>query len=525
MQPPLTHSRGSHSFGFGWLVSHWLGSHWLGSHWLGSHWLGSHWLGSRWRIACCVVCVLWAGTRALGNPPNILFIYIDDLGWKDPSYMGSDFFETPHLDRLAHDGMIFTDAYSCAANCAPSRACVMSGQTTPRHQIYNVGTRARGESVHRRLKPIPGTNTLAPTIRTWAHQLQSVGYATAAIGKWHLSKDPTDFGFEFNVGGTHSGSAPRGHYPPHGRVPGLDDAPDDEYLTDRLSEEAIGFIGRHQDTPWAIYLSHFAVHTPLNAKRELVAKYRAKPAGQLHDHVTMATMIQAVDDGVGRIMDQLKAWGLARNTVVLFSSDNGGYGPATDMAPLKGYKGTYYEGGIRVPFFVNWPQVVSPAGRSAVPISGIDLYPTICEIAGVDCPETQPIDGVSLVPLLTGKTKDRKDRALYWHFPAYLESYQVFDEQRDPLFRSRPCSIIRYGRWKLHQYFEDGGLELYDLDSDIGETRNLADELPDRSRELLAKLESWRQRVKAPIPTEPNPTYDAAAEAEAIAKQLEPVHQ
>jgi arylsulfatase A-like enzyme len=451
------------------------------------------------------------------DQPNILFIYLDDFGWRDTGFMGSDFYETPELDRLASEGMVFTDAYSCAANCAPARACLLSGQYTPRHHIYNVGTKPRGNAKHRKLEHVPGTETLATNIRTWAHRLQNAGYTTAAIGKWHLSDDPVPYGFDLNIGGTHSGSPPRGYYPPHGKVPGLTDAPQDEYLTDRLSDEAIKFIRDNRDKPWALYLTHFAVHTPLNAKRELVAKYEAKEKGELHNHVAMATMIQAVDDGVKQIQTTLDELGLASNTVVLFSSDNGGYGPATDMDPLKGYKGTYYEGGIRVPLFVKWPGVVQAGTTSDEPITGVDIYPTLCDIAGVTLSDKQPVDGQSLLPILKGEKTSLGDRALYWHFPAYLQAYQVWNEQRDPLFRSRPCSIIRVGDWKLHQYFEDGGLELYNLREDIAETTNLADEQAQKAQALLARLESWRRQLGAPVPTEANPAYDREDEARAIA--------
>ena len=477
------------------------------------------------RMLTLSILLLVVATASVASPcraddrPNVLFIFLDDFGWRDTSYMGSDFFETPHLDKLASEGMVFTDAYSCAANCAPARACLLSGQYTPRHQVYNVGTGPRGNAKYRRLEHIPGTKTLDPEIKTWAHQLQQAGYRTATMGKWHLSDDPIPYGFDVNIGGTHSGGPPRGYYPPHGRVPGLQEAPQGEYVTDRLSDEAIKFIRTNHERPWALYLTHFAVHTPLNAKKELVAKYTAKPKGKLHNHVAMATMIQSVDDGVGRIRAALDELKLTEKTIVIFFSDNGGYGPATDMDPLKGYKGTYYEGGIREPFFVKWPGVVKPGSKSSEPIIGVDVYPTLCEMTGAELPGNQPVDGVSLVPLLNGSKTTFGDRPLFWHFPAYLQAYSVWSEQRDPLFRSRPCSVIRLGDWKLHQYFEDGGLELYNLRDDIGEQTDLAKAKPDKTQALLKRLEAWREEIRAPIPTEANPAYDADAEAQAIANK------
>ncbi len=476
-------------------------------------------------IALVLQCsASFADSPELGSEPqkpNILMIFLDDFGWKDTAYMGSDFYETPNIDRLAKGGMIFSDAYSCAANCAPARACLLSGQYTPRHKIYNVGTKPRGKSQYRRLAHVAGVETLDPKIKTWAHQLQAVGYKTASMGKWHLSDDPMPYGFDVNVGGSHSGSPPRGYYPPHNKIPSLANAPDDEYLTDRLSAESCKFVEDNKDRPWMLYLTHFAVHTPLQPKKELVEKYQAKKPGELHNHVAMATMIQAVDDGVGQILETLDRLELREQTVIIFYSDNGGYGPATDMAPLKGYKGAYYEGGIRVPFFVNWPGVVEAETRSAEPITGVDIFPTLCEIGGADMPAEQPADGVSLVSLVKGETNDLSQggntRSLYWHFPAYLNSYRgVVDEQQDPLFRSRPVSVVRKGKWKLMQFFETGNLELYDLTSDIGETKNVADSNAETATRLLAELKAWQAKTNAAIPTEKNPEFDVAAEQRAI---------
>jgi arylsulfatase A-like enzyme len=464
--------------------------------------------------SCLVPRVAWSQTT---QRPNILFIFLDDYGWRDAGFMGSDYYETPHLDQLASEGMVFTDAYSCAANCAPARACLLSGQYTPRHEIYNVGTRRRGNPKFGSLMHIPGTDTLRRDIVTWAHCMQRAGYRTATMGKWHLSQDPRPYGFDVNIGGTHSGSPPRGYFPPHGKVPGLQDAPDGEYLTDRLHDEAVRFIEANRDRPWFLYLTHFAVHTPLQAKPELLEKYEQKEKGRLHDSAVMAAMIESVDQGVGRLVAKLQELGLTDKTAIVFFSDNGGYGPATSMSPLKGYKGTYYEGGIREPFFVTWPGVVAAGSTCGEPVIGVDLFPTFCEMTGAQLPSDQPLDGVSLVPLLRG-TGTLAPRALFWHFPAYLQSYAGTDQQqRDPLFRSRPCGIIRLGDWKLHEYFEDGGLELYNLRADIGERNNLADSMPDKARQLHEMLIRWRQSVGAPVPTEPNPEYDAKAEARAIA--------
>lgn len=469
-------------------------------------------------LLACGLCVVTAICQAQTmDRPNVLFIFLDDYGWRDCGFMGSDFYETPNIDKLAGEGMIFTQAYAAAANCAPSRACLLSGQYTPRHEIFNVGTSLRGNPKFSKLKHVPGTDTLRTDIRTWAHCIQDAGYATGTIGKWHLSKDPLPYGFDSNFAGSHSGSPPKGYFPPHPGAPGLRNAPKDEYLTDRLHDEALAFIEQHQTQPWFLYLTHFAVHTPLQAKPELKKKYESKGPGQLHDHAVMAAMIESVDQGIGRLTQKLDDLDLTDKTAIVFTSDNGGYGPATSMAPLKGYKGTYYEGGIREPFFVKWPGIVPPGTTSDVPIINVDLFPTFCEMTGAKLPSNQPLDGTSLLPILTGNGT-LPPRALHWHFPAYLQGYSRVDQQRDPIFRTRPCGIIREGNWKLHEYFEDGDLELYNLAEDPGETKDLSQQNVEKAEELLSKMRSWRRSVGAPVPSEPNPRYDAAAESEAIEK-------
>ena len=458
------------------------------------------------RILSIVVLALGLTAQA-EQRPNILFIFLDDFGWRDTGYMGSDFYETPNIDRLAKGGMVFTDAYSCAANCAPARACLLSGQYTPRHRIFNVGTTPRGSAKHRRLEHIAGTKTLRPNIVTWAEALQQSGYRTGMFGKWHLGTSPTEQGFDVEVDHTKLPGF-RGHF-----------GPDGQYLADVLSDRTIKFIEGSQGKPWCAYLSHFAVHTPIQAKRKIEAKYKAKRPGKLHQHPTMAAMIESVDDGVGKIIAKLGQLGQRDNTVIFFFSDNGGFGPATDMAPLWGYKGNYYEGGIRVPFFVNWPDVVKPGQSTTEPIIGVDIYPTFLDLAKAKRPD-QPMDGRSLLAFIRGEAKRVGPRPLFWHFPAYLQAYKVIGEQRDPLFRTRPCSAVRLGDWKLHEYFEDGALELYNLKDDISERKNLAKAYPAKARELHKLLVDWRKKINAPVPTKPNPEFDAAAESAAARKIL-----
>lgn len=436
--------------------------------------------------------------------PNFVFIFADDLGWKDTGYMGSTYYETPNIDRLAREGMIFTNAYANAPNCAPSRACLMSGQYTPRHGVYTVGTSERGKSQDRKLIPIPNTTTLDPKIVTIAERLKQVGYATAHVGKWHLGQDPDTGpkaqGFDRNIGGVSPGHRPN-YFSPY-NADTLADGPQGEYLTDRLTDEAVQFIEAHRDRPFYLYLSHYAVHTPHQAKEDKIAHFKDKQGNEFHHDPTYAAMIASLDDSVGRVLDTLDRLNLAENTVVVFFSDNGGYGPITSMAPLRGAKGMLYEGGIREPAVVRWKGTVQGGSVCDVPTIGVDYYPTFMELAGVKNGPRQIRDGESLVPLWL-QTGGLQREALYWHFPVYLEGYR----RKDGTWRTTPAGAIRQGDFKLIEFFEDGTLELYNLKDDIGETHNLAEEFPEKTKELHGRLKAWRESLNAPVPTERNPEY------------------
>ncbi len=441
-------------------------------------------------------------------PPNIVIIYADDLGWRDLGVMGSNYYETPNIDRLAGQGMRFTHAYSNAPNCAPSRASLLSGQYAPRHGIYTVLSAERGESRDRRLIPVRNRNRLDPSVVTIAEALGDAGYRTGHIGKWHLGDEgfaARDQGFDVSIAGTEVGSPPT-YFAPYRwddrALPDVEDAPPGEYLTDRLTDEAMQFIRDSGDEPFFLYLSHYAVHTPLEAKPELVEYFSRKPASQGHGDPTYAGMVRSLDDGVGRLLDLLDELDLRGRTVVIFTSDNGGYGPATSMAPLRGSKGMLYEGGIRVPLIVRWPGVVAPGVISEAPVVGLDLYATLLAIGGAGMPLRQPLDGVSLVPLLR-RERDRLDRPLFWHFPAYLQAY------RDTIgpWRTTPVSAVRLGRFKLLHFFEDARDELYDLANDVSERVNIAALNPEKADELRSLLRRWWSHTNAFIPTEPNPGY------------------
>lgn len=447
--------------------------------------------------------------KATSEKPNIVFILIDDLGWKDVSYMGSDYYETPNIDKLASEGVVFTNAYAPAANSAPSRACILSGQYTPRHGVYTVGSSERGESHTRKLIPTPNTINLADSVTTIAEMLKKADYKTISIGKWHVNEDPCSQGFDINIGGSHAGH-PKSYFSPY-KNPNLKDGPEGEYLTDRLTSEAINFIKENSsnknDRPFFLYLPYFTVHSPLQGKEHLIDKYKKKEGSPEQQNPVYAAMIESADSNIGRIIKTLEQQGISENTIVIFFSDNGGIASTSSQKPLRAGKGSYYEGGIREPLIMQWPRRFPKGKIIDESVSGIDFYPTILEVANVEKEENQILDGVSLVSLITLDENLKRD-ALYWHFPIYLGAYNPeLDESRDPLFRTRPGSVIRKGNWKLHEYFEDGGLELYNLENDLGEQYNLAEEMPEKVEELHLMLKQWRKDTGAPVPNQLNPDY------------------
>lgn len=440
------------------------------------------------------------------NRPNILLINIDDMGWRDVGFMGSEYYETPNLDALAADGMIFTQAYAASANCAPSRACLMSGQWTPRHEIYTVGTSERGKSKHRKLIPTPNNeympedNLLIPQI------LKQNGYITCHSGKWHLNDNPLRSGFDVNIGGNHSGN-PGSYYPPYKRVPALTAPSDDYYLTNLIMDKTIDFLNSVQDQPFFLYYSPYAVHTPIHPVKELLPKYEGKAEWNGQNNPEYATMVENLDTQIGRLIANLKESGKLENTFILFISDNGGHYRITKQWPLRAGKGSYYEGGIREPMFAFWKGKVPGKSKSEVPVTNLDFYPTILDVAGIPKPEEKVLDGQSLLNLLT-KEESMAERPLFWHFPIYLEAYVKNDTTtQDPLFRTRPGSAMRLGDWKLIQYFENNDLELYNLKTDISEKNNLAAHNPEKLEELVGLLDDWRKSTNAPVPAELNPEY------------------
>jgi len=448
--------------------------------------------------------------------PNIILIDIDDLGWTDLGCYGSGYYETPSIDRLAAEGMKFTDAYAACAVCSPTRASILTGRYPARigvtdwiHHLDRKALAAVGTGKNpTEYVGSPDRPLLCPSNPYWmeleevtiAEVLKPAGYVTGHIGKWHLGHFwwyPDKQGFDVNIGGCEIGQPPT-YFDPYyqnprrSSIPTLKPRRQGEYLTDRLAEEAVGFIEKHSTQPFFLHLCPYAVHTPLEAKPSLVAKYEKKKPTN-HRNPVYAAMIEAVDQMMGRVMDTLDRKGIAEKTLVIFTSDNGGLKDhSTDNSPLRAGKGYPYEGGIRVPLIIRWPGKVREATMCRVPVSSVDFFPTICEAAGIALPEDRVIDGKSLLGLIT-ETGNVERTSLFWHFPHYRGEVV-------------PYSIIREGKWKLIKRYEGKAFELFDLEEDIGETRDLSSDVPDKVRDLDAELGTWLEEVQAKMPRK-NPRY------------------
>ncbi len=445
--------------------------------------------------------------------PNIVFILADDLGARDLGVEGSTFHETPQLDRLAARGVRFTQAYAAASVCSPTRASLLTGRHPARLGITDWLPGRKPQPADRMRSPaLPDHLALAET--TVAEAFRAAGYRTAAIGKWHLGEKPEHYpehqGFDVNVGGSGKGHPPS-YFSPH-RLPNLSDGPPGEHLDDRLTREAADFIGTsaRQGRPFLLYLAHYSPHTPLQAPPDLVAKYERKlaalPAGEAdfatdgpdgrrrirQSHATYAAMLEHLDASIGRLMAVLEHEGVAENTIVIFTSDNGGLataeGSPTSNLPLRTGKGWAYEGGVRVPLYVAWPGRLPAGATTDAVVSSPDFFPTLLELAGLEARPEQHVDGRSFAGVLRSPETALPERAVYWHYPHYSNQ------------RGRPHSAVRDGRWKLIEWLEDGRVELFDLVADVGESRDLSSAEPERVQALKAKLDAWRQEVGAKLP-------------------------
>ena len=448
--------------------------------------------------------------------PNIIFIMADDLGWTDTATYGSKYYETPNIDKLAAQGMKFLSHHHCQ-NCTPTRAALMSGQYGARTGMYTVGGIGRFDWSSRPLRPVDNVTDLPLDRDIIAKQLKVGGYVTGMFGKWHIGEGgafhPGKRGFDEAIvsAGVHFNF----------KTNPATDYPKGEYLADFLTDKAVDFITRHKEEPFFLYLPHFGVHSPFQAKRDLIEKFKPKPGVGGHNNPTYAAMIASVDESVGRVMKTLDELKLADNTVLIFASDNGGVGGydrpdgllrepgkedqsakkktpddedgsgITDNAPLRSGKGSLYEGGTREPFIVRWPGVTKPGSTCEIPTAHVDIFPTFLELGSAPKPR-QVLDGESLVKLFRDPAAKLQRDAIFQHFPGYLGLGSSW--------RTTPVSLIQMGDWKLMEYLEDGKLELYNLRDDVGEKKNLAAEMPDKTKELLARLVAWRKEVNAPMP-------------------------
>jgi len=489
------------------------------------YWSGLVGLGAEGARAAQEPGAAKANQRLAGaRPLSFVFFLVDDMGWRDAVCYGSTFYETPNIDRLAREGMRFTEAYAACPVCSPTRASIMAGKyparmgTTDWFGAPQPDAMGRHWTRSKPLLPARYLNHLPLEEVTIAEALREAGYATFFAGKWHLGGEgffPEDQGFEINKGGIHLGSPPGGYFSPF-KNPKLPDGPKGEHLDDRLAAESVQFLQQVGRKPFLLYLSFYSVHTPLEAKKDLIAKYEAKrkqvkaegplfaPEGermarQVQEHAIYAGMIENMDRAVGQVLDALDRLHLAEHTAVFFMSDNGGLstseGSPTSNLPLRAGKGWLYEGGIREPMIIKWPGAAAPGSTCSVPVISTDFYPTILQMAGLPLRPAQHVDGVSLVPLLRQDGSIVRE-AIYWHYPHYGNQ------------GGSPGGAVRAGPWKLIELFEDGRLELYNLKDDLGEQHNLAAQQPEKTAELHRMLKDWRKAVGARLPT-PNPDAKA----------------
>jgi len=459
------------------------------------------------------VLIFLQGCNTEPRKPNFIFFLVDDLGYSDVGCFGSDYYETPNIDMVARDGMKFTSAYAGSSICSPTRASILTGKYAGRLHvtapipIISHKRQANDGNITPLKDPDYCMNLPLEEV-TIAEALKPAGYASANIGKWHVCDEPEYFpeyqGFDLNVAGDGHGATKNYFYPYYNRwrmtegYPWLEwhtlpDGVEGEYLTDRLTVEALKFMEKNKDRPFFLYLSHYAVHTPIQSKDSLIQKYSENPGDSLkgHFHPEYAAMIESVDHSMGAVQKKLEDLGLVDNTIIIFFSDNGGHRKWTTNYPLRGHKADFYEGGIRVPLIVKWPGVTAAGSVSDEPVISNDLYPTMLEMADLPLMPEQHLDGLSLGPLL--KEEGDLDRdALYWHFPHYASM----------------CNVIRYHDWKLIESLKgDGQLELFDLQNDIGEEHNLAAEKPDMVGKLQQMLARAREEMNVQMP-EPNPAYN-----------------
>lgn len=455
---------------------------------------------NRLRLVLILICSFGQSSVEGAKRPNILFVMADDLGWMDLACQGNKLVDTPNIDRLAAQGMRFTSAYAAAPVCSPTRAAVLTGQAPARVRMTS---HLPGKFFPKDNRPQPAD--MLPAIEshhvTIAERLKEVGYANAFLGKWHIAPSvgpkgkvaaehsPLNQGFDINIGGASYGGPPS-FFSPY-RISTLPDGKPGEYLPDRLVDETINFIRGNKSQPWMVHLWFYTVHWPMQAPDALLKKYKNRKGPGLND-TRYGAMIEAMDIAMGRLLDSLKSIGVDEETLVIFTSDNGGFAGVSDCRPLRESKGHLYEGGIRVPMIVRWPGLVNPGVVCHEPVVSMDFYPTFLDIAGLK-PTGKPLDGESLVSLFkqTGKLKKRD---LYFHFPNYAWHMD-----------NRLGGAVRSGDYKMIRNYDDQSIELYDLKSDLSETKNLVNQQPQLANQLNIKLTEWLKETDALMPGPPNP--------------------
>lgn len=433
--------------------------------------------------------------------PNIVFILADDLGWSDVGYQGTRRHKTPNIDTLAREGLVFSNFHT-SPNCAPTRAALMSGQYAPRTGIYSVDDAGRFDTSRRPVVPVPNRSRLPLETTTVAQALNRLGYKTGMFGKWHLGEDgdyhPSKRGFDEAITTSidkHYGFTTTPNFP-HRKG---------QYLADFLTDRAVDFIHRHKDGPFFLYLPHLAVHRPMQADSEIVREYLANHPNSTKSEAIYAAMVASLDASVGRIRKAIRDCRIEKETVIIFCSDNGGVGgyrregldteELTDNSPLRGGKGSLYEGGVRVPFLICWPGKIVPGSVCDLPAIHVDMFPTLVQLAGGKISADAHLDGQSLLPWIFDQPNKPDRDPIFQHFPGYLGL-----EGKPDQWRTLPVSVIQSGSWKLMEFLEDGRLELYNLATDPGETSNLAETHSAKTEELRSRLVEWRERIQAPMP-------------------------
>ena len=471
------------------------------------------------------ISFLFSACQKNDGPKNVLFILADDYGYNDMSYRGSELYETPNIDRIAKEGTVFHEGYAACQVCSPSRASIMSGKFPARHGITDwigdkSGTAWREHKRYNRLLPAEYKHQLDTAYITLPEAMKEMGYTTFFAGKWHIGGEgshPEDHGFDINKGGWHAGGPLGGYFSPY-KNPNLNDGSDGENLSMRLAYETVDFIKSHKDEKFFAYLSFYAVHAPVQTTQDKWENYRKKaikngvkeqgfkmerylPIRFHQDHPIYAGLVETMDDAVGYVLDALDDLGLDKNTMVIFTSDNGGVSSgdaySTSNAPLRAGKGSQYEGGIREPYFIKVPWLKNAIKETDVPVSGTDFYPTIVDLLGGELKPNQHQDGLSLKPLILGQ--EIPERPLIWHYPHYGNQ------------GGEPSSIVRLGDWKLIHYYEDVRDELSRLSEDIREDNDLAEVYPEYVDELHNVLFDYLEEVGAKFPTK-DPEYDAKKE-------------